>query len=268
MKKIRLTDILLLSVAGILDIFQEFKDPGDLISNYYQNFYGFVPQRWKKTNYTSLVSHMVQSKKIIKIKKYKKYTYKITTKGQNHLEKKLSSLKFYGEKWDKKWRIMIFDIEEINRGLRDLLRKKIKEFGFGYLQKSVWISPYNVFPKIKKFIHDNKLENNIILFESEKLSLNNEKIVKIVWPIKEIEERYCAIYEQLLIIKQRLKNQEKITTLRISFNNSYRKLAYLLFEDPHLPYKLLPITWPYFKTIKLAKKLKVKFIRTFGNDRV
>ena len=46
------------------------------------------------------------------------------------------------QKWDKGWRIVIFDIPSASRLIRDIFRRKLKEFGFHALQKSVWIFPY------------------------------------------------------------------------------------------------------------------------------
>jgi DNA-binding transcriptional regulator PaaX len=45
-------------------------------------------------------------------------------------------------KWDKKWRIIFFDIPELNKTARDCLSRKLKELGFLQLQKSVWIHPF------------------------------------------------------------------------------------------------------------------------------
>jgi hypothetical protein len=49
------------------------------------------------------------------------------------------------KKWDRKWRVIIFDIptqpKKLNQA-RKALRDKIKELGFRKLQKSVWIYPY------------------------------------------------------------------------------------------------------------------------------
>lgn len=47
------------------------------------------------------------------------------------------------KKWDKKWRILIFDIEEKYRTKREALRGKLKELGLYQLQKSVWVCPYH-----------------------------------------------------------------------------------------------------------------------------
>ncbi len=46
------------------------------------------------------------------------------------------------KKWDKKWRIVIFDISQLKTLHRNVFRGKLKELGFYLLQKSVWISPY------------------------------------------------------------------------------------------------------------------------------
>ena len=45
--------------------------------------------------------------------------------------------------WDKKWRIVIFDIKHKNRVKREALRGFLKRLGFYQLQKSVWAHPYN-----------------------------------------------------------------------------------------------------------------------------
>ena len=45
--------------------------------------------------------------------------------------------------WDKKWRIVIFDIPEKKRKARDVLRMKLKGLGFYEFQKSVWIFPFD-----------------------------------------------------------------------------------------------------------------------------
>lgn len=47
------------------------------------------------------------------------------------------------KKWDKKWRIIIFDIAQLKRMHRDALRGKLKELHFYPLQKSVWVCPFD-----------------------------------------------------------------------------------------------------------------------------
>lgn len=46
------------------------------------------------------------------------------------------------QKWDGRWRVVIFDVWENTRSKRNVLRNEIKDFGFIQLQRSVWIYPY------------------------------------------------------------------------------------------------------------------------------
>lgn len=46
------------------------------------------------------------------------------------------------KKWDKKWRIVIFDIPEKDRIFRDILRQHLYALDFYKIQQSVFVSPY------------------------------------------------------------------------------------------------------------------------------
>ncbi|MEK7601808.1 MAG: hypothetical protein AAB480_04725 [Patescibacteria group bacterium] len=46
-------------------------------------------------------------------------------------------------RWDNRYRMVIFDIPERRRGVRERLRRLMSECGFLCIQKSVWISPYD-----------------------------------------------------------------------------------------------------------------------------
>lgn len=53
------------------------------------------------------------------------------------------------KKWDKKWRMVIFDIPNVSRLIRDIFRKKLKEFGFYRFQQSAWVYPYPCQEEVK-----------------------------------------------------------------------------------------------------------------------
>lgn len=46
------------------------------------------------------------------------------------------------QKWDGKWRVVVFDIPEKRRLARRALQTKIAKIGFYPLQKSVWVHPF------------------------------------------------------------------------------------------------------------------------------
>lgn len=47
------------------------------------------------------------------------------------------------KRWDGRWRVVLFDIPERRRGVRNRLRLFMREYGFARLQDSVWIYPYD-----------------------------------------------------------------------------------------------------------------------------
>jgi len=68
----------------------------------------------------------------------------LTKEGEQHtLEYNIDEMEIKKPaSWDKKWRIVFFDIPEKRRRARDALRNKLRELGFCELQKSVFVHPY------------------------------------------------------------------------------------------------------------------------------
>ncbi len=46
------------------------------------------------------------------------------------------------KRWDRRWRMVVFDIPEKRRRTRDRLREMVSLYGFLRLQDSVWVYPY------------------------------------------------------------------------------------------------------------------------------
>lgn len=71
--------------------------------------------------------------------------------------------------WDKKWRIIIFDIPERKRFLRDKLRASLVSIGFVRLQGSVWAFPYDCSEFISLLKADLKIGKDILYMVVEHL---------------------------------------------------------------------------------------------------
>ena len=82
---------------------------------------------------------------------------RITEKGKIEIVRDKLRVKT-AESWDKKWRIVIFDIPEATRGDRNFLRRQLKWLGFFELQKSVWVFPYEIKDELREFIKLCKIE--------------------------------------------------------------------------------------------------------------
>ena len=78
------------------------------------------------------------------IEKNRNGTFQLTKKGEQRAAI-LETLDFTERpiRWDRKWRIVIFDIWERRRAARDRLRVILERNGFVKIQNSVWVYPYN-----------------------------------------------------------------------------------------------------------------------------
>ena len=80
-----------------------------------------------------------------------KIMLRLTDKGREEaIIKKLLA----EERWDGKWRIVIFDIPEKHRKLRQILRSKLREWEFEPWQKSVWASKKDVTKPLRIFLKE------------------------------------------------------------------------------------------------------------------
>lgn len=72
--------------------------------------------------------------------------YEMTQKGREALsieERKMLFRKKQKPRWDRRYRLIIFDISEKRKNIRDRLRLTMRELGFLRLQDSVWVYPYD-----------------------------------------------------------------------------------------------------------------------------
>jgi len=88
----------------------------------------------------------------------------ITKKGMEKVFQ--ASIKIGGLKRrpDQKYEMVIFDIPEKKRKLRNELRLYLKKLGYRKLQQSVWISPFDVLPRTQNILTRYNLENNVKIF--------------------------------------------------------------------------------------------------------
>ena len=70
--------------------------------------------------------------------------YVLTAVGKEYFTSlSLPDYKIKSGSWDGSWRLIIFDIKESSRYLRDRLRRELSARGFIKIQNSVWVYPYD-----------------------------------------------------------------------------------------------------------------------------
>ncbi len=73
--------------------------------------------------------------------------------------------------WDGKWRIVVFDIPESKRLVRDILRSRLKMWGFKPWQKSVWASKKNITDKLRNLVKELDILEWVLVIESDNTGL-------------------------------------------------------------------------------------------------
>ena len=112
------------------------------------------------------------------VKGNKKYV-EITEKGRREfaLEREKIALRARSKKrWDKRYRMIIFDIPERRRAVRDQLRRTMQACGFLRIQDSVWVSPYDCEDLIILIKADLHIGKDVLYTIVEKIE--NDKWIK------------------------------------------------------------------------------------------
>lgn len=140
---------------------------------------------WKRINQSSFnrsLQKLVEQKLLTK-QNLKNGSFKLSLTPQGKLQaKKLSllgqSIKFkIPKKWDKKWRIVAFDIPEKNKAFRNILRRHLRELYFHKLQNSVFISAYPFEKQILELASLYKADKYIRVITATKID-NDKKLKK------------------------------------------------------------------------------------------
>ena len=102
---------------------------------------GLLPTRRQTDSIRTARNRLVQQGFLV----WEENKLRITEKGK----KRLHTFELRGYKlpkpkrWDERWRVLIFDIPEKRKGLREKIRRTLAAVGFVRLQDSVWIYPYD-----------------------------------------------------------------------------------------------------------------------------
>ncbi|WP_405103679.1 phenylacetic acid degradation operon negative regulatory protein PaaX [Oceanobacillus sp. FSL H7-0719] len=196
------------------------------------------------------ISRMSKQGWIESRKEGNKSYYFLTERGEARIEEAANRIfKLQPLKWDGRWRMLMYNIPEVKRSVRDELRKELVWSGFGSMANSCWISPNNLEKELNAIIDKYHIQPYVHLFLADYNGPDEDKkLVETCWDIAEINSKY----EQFIvthranfeIAKDRIADQ-KMTEAecfveRAKLVHEYRKF---LFIDPGLPEELLPEKW-------------------------
>lgn len=105
---------------------------------------GEVWEKYDQRRLKRTLKEMIERRMLALSETDKETTIIVTEKGKRQLLKyniKTMTLN-KPDVWDGKWRVVIFDVKEGKKSMRESLRRKMKQLEFYQLQKSVYVSPY------------------------------------------------------------------------------------------------------------------------------
>ena len=135
---------------------------------------GLFPKHRQKEIFNSSRNRLVKAGLLA----YEGKFIRLTAKG----EAKLRQLERHDYKlarpkrWDKKWRVLIFDVPEKCRDIRDKVRNTITTLGFMRLQKSVWVYPYDCEDFINLIKADFKIGKDLLYLIVD--SIENDREIR------------------------------------------------------------------------------------------
>lgn len=86
----------------------------------------------------------------------------LTVKGREYIKRKIDSLKEFNFGFDKnkpRDLIVMFDIPESKKAIREWLRWHLKKFNFVMIQKSVWVGPSPLPKEFLNYLEKIKIRN-------------------------------------------------------------------------------------------------------------
>jgi hypothetical protein len=106
--------------------------------------------------------------------------YVLTKKGEKKFALFLLALpKKKQKRWDRLWRVLLYDIPEKHRASRNRMRQLIRQFGCYQLQKNVWVYPYHDMQELLDYLHllYGKGRSEIMMLEAKRFP-DDEKLKK------------------------------------------------------------------------------------------
>jgi len=178
--KLPLTDEFLLKIYNYLEKAMELDNAPHSFQEAAVTDFIWMRKNYDKARRKKQFSHFLsylKKKGYIKIKQLEagKAVF-LTQKGKEKalktklkfLEKDFQSSKLKKRK-DGKLLMVIFDIPEDKRDWRNVLRDGLMSLGYTFFQKSVWISPFDVYQKTQQLILECGLDKYCHIFLIEKI---------------------------------------------------------------------------------------------------
>jgi len=189
-----------------------------------------------------------QLKKAGYVKSPTRSTYTITDNGQLLLDSTNKKPLKYDQDWNNAWYLVMLEIPESSRRIRDLFRADLLRLGFGMLYNSVYITPWNYTNEVMQLINSYQIANSVTILKGDFLTnaITPEKAWQI-WRLDAVNELYLRKREwfqrEFLPAYEALTKDSSPLDIFVLFLHLGEHLSEIFLVDPMLPKTILPPNW-------------------------
>ena len=159
-----------------------------------------------------------------------------------------------GRGWDRKWRLVSFAVPEARRSARDAFRDRLLALGGAAIANGLYVSPHRWEKDVAGEAERLGVDDAVAQASTDDLSIGGitdpRELVKRLWPIDEIADRYeqfVATYrgvpDALEAMRKRRERLADAVFLPGALSVTV-EFSEIFADDPLLPPELLPRPWP------------------------
>lgn len=193
-------------------------------------------EQLREVNYDTFKQALTQLRKKRLISQKRKRTTEdiaVTAAGRKRLGELLPTYQ-KDRPWDGLLHLVSYDVAEVHHRQRDLLREYLRRIGCGFLQESLWLTPYNPRDLIDDFIDEYHIRGTLLVSRlGHDGAIGDEDIpllVERVYRLSDLNERYGKF------LKETKQGRKTLFQLAVMYQS-------ILADDPQLPFRLLPKDW-------------------------
>lgn len=149
------------------------------------------------------------------------------------------------EPWSGRWTMVIYQVPEFDRAVREQLRKQLAWAGFGQLSPSTWLAPHNLSREAKEIAARNESARVDVLWCGSQDTDEARQLAARCWDLDALGQDYVDFLARYRHLDNERNNSSKdgrqALVERTRITDDFRRFP---FRDPELPQELQPKNWP------------------------